>query len=93
MAESTQSESESLIPSWRVPWEFAIHAVIGTSIFVIIALAAVLLSVGVVKLEKNDIDVVIIVGLKAAEYAIFGVDLILFGVFLWRTAKRTIKRL
>jgi hypothetical protein len=93
MAESTQTISEPLTPFWRVPWEFAVHAIVGTLIFGIIAGAAVLLSVVLVKLETYHIDIVIILGLKAAEYALFAVDLALFGVFLLRTAKRTIKRL
>ena|ERR1035437_2252577 len=85
--------SESVIPFWRVPWEFAVHAVVGTLIFGIIAMAAVLLDLLVIRLEAYHTDAVIIFGLKGGEYALFGVDLLLFGVFLWRTAQRTIKHL
>jgi len=83
----------SVIPFWRVPWEFAVHALVGTSIFAIIAAAAVLLDLIVRKLGAYGISHVFLLGLKAGEYALFGVDLVLFGVFLWRTAERTIKRL
>jgi len=48
---------------------------------------------GVVRLERYGIGPVITVGLKLIEYSIFAVDLILFEVFLYRTAKRTIKHL
>ena len=69
------------------------HTLVGTSIFTIIAAAAVLLNLGVNRLEAYDSDRVIIIGLMAAEYGLFSVDLLLYGVFLWRTAKRTIQRL
>jgi|ERR1035438_246668 hypothetical protein len=87
------SESQSVVPFWRVPWEFAVHAVVGTCIFAIIAAAAVLLEVIVRGLEGYKIGRVIILGLEAAEYVLFVVDLVLFGVFLWRTAMRTARRL
>ncbi len=90
---SPKSSSETVIPSWRVPLEFAIHAIIGSAIFGIIAMAALGVNLGVVKLEAYGTDKVIVLGLKAAEYAIFGVDLVLFFVFLFRTALRTVKRL
>lgn len=78
---------------WRVPWQFAIHAIVGTSIFLIIALAAVGLEIAVHKLESYGVGKVVIIGLKAGEYALFAVDLVLFGIFLMRTASRTIKQL
>ena len=81
------------IPFWRAPWEFAVHGIVGTSIFAIIAALAVALDLFVAWLESRRISVLIIFGLKGAEYALFGVDLVLFGVFLWRTAKRTIQQL
>jgi hypothetical protein len=80
-------------PFWHAPWEFAVHTLVGTSIFTIIAVAAVLLNLGVHRLEAYDSDRVIIIGLMAAEYGLFSVDLLLYCVFLWRTAKRTIERL
>jgi hypothetical protein len=78
---------------WRVPWEFAVHALVGTFIFSIIAAAAVLLDWGVGILSTKGVGRVIIVGLEGAEYGLFLIDLVLFGVFLWRTAGRTIKKL
>jgi hypothetical protein len=80
-------------PFWHARWEFAVHTLVGTSIFTIIAVAAVLLNLGVHRLEAYDSDTVVIIGLMAAEYGLFSVDLLLYVVFLWRTAKRTIQRL
>jgi hypothetical protein len=94
MAErAAPSLSDASIPFWRAPWEFAVHALVGASIFGIIAAFAILLNIGVHKVDTYHSDVVIIFGLRAAEYALFGVDLVLFCVFLWRTAQRTIKHL
>jgi hypothetical protein len=93
MAGPSQSFSEHASPFWRVPWDFAVHAFVGTLIFGIIAGFAVLLSIAVHKLESYEIDGVIIFGLKAAEYGLFAVDLGLFTVFLLRTAKRTMDHL
>jgi len=78
---------------WRIPWQFAVHALVGTSIFAIIATPAVFLELAVHTLKIYGSGIVIIFGLKAAEYALFGVDLVLFGIFLWRTARRTINNL
>ncbi len=78
---------------WRAPWEFAVHAVVGTFIFAVIAVAAVLLGWGLRKLEAFGAGAIIVYGLKGAEYALFLSDLVLFAVFLWRTSKRTIEKL
>lgn len=88
-----QKSLEPSIPFWQAPTQFAVHALVGTCIFAIIAGAAVVLELAVRKLEMYGIGRVVILGLKAAEYALFGVDLILFACFLWRTANRTIKQL
>lgn len=84
---------QQVIPFWRVPWQFAVHALVGIAIFAIIAGGAVALELAVRALAMHGIGPVIIFGLKAAEYAVFGVDLILFGVFLWRTTKRSVQQL
>jgi hypothetical protein len=74
-------------PFWQVPCEFAVHAIVGTCIFAIIAAVAVLLSWAIHKIEAYT-TVTVIYLLTAAEYALLVTDLLLFGVFLWRTAKR-----
>jgi hypothetical protein len=66
---------------------------VGTSIFAVIAAAAVLIQLAVRKLATYGIGRVVIFGLRVAEHSLFVVDIILFAVFLWRTAQRTIKHL
>jgi hypothetical protein len=78
---------------WRVVWEFGVHAFVGTLIFGIIAGFAVGLELAVRMLRSYGTGSLILFGLEAAEYALFGVDLLLFGVYLFRTARRTIKQL
>jgi len=84
---------QTALTFWRAPWEFAVHAIVGTCIFAIIAAAAVVLDVGLRVLGAKGVDIVILLGLRAAEYALFATDLGLFAVFLWRTARRAIPNL
>jgi hypothetical protein len=86
--------AEVEIPFWRAPWEFAVHGVVGTLIFAIIAALAVALDLAVGWLESiHRVSDLVIIGLKVAEWGLFVTDLFLFGMFLWRTAKRTLKNL
>lgn len=78
---------------WHAPWEFAVRAVVGILIFVVIALAAVALELVLQTLEAAHVNRGVILGLRAAEYAIFVADLVTFLVFIWRTTIRTIARL
>lgn len=79
---------------WQTPWQFAIHACVGSLTFVIVAGSAILLDWAKDWIESvHSIDPVIILGLRAAEYSIFTVDLLLFFIFLLRTLKRTIRHL
>jgi hypothetical protein len=73
-------------PFWEVPWKFLVHALVGSSIFLIIGLFAYGLGYGVNWLRQGD--PVIFYGMKGAEYAIFGADLFLLVVFLIRTVRR-----
>lgn len=78
-------------PFWYVPAKFAWHTIVGTCIFAIIAIPAILLDLGVKKLEGFGVSAPVIYGVRTAEYGLFGTDLLLFIVFLvktgWRTAK------
>jgi hypothetical protein len=84
---------------WRGPLHFAIHIFIGTAIFGVIALAAVglaLLTAWVKTLSYDGQPVassLLVGGLLVGEYAVFGVDLVLFLIFLARTAWRMAKEL
>ena len=69
---------------WPV-WNFAVHVIVGTLIFAVIASGAVALNIINARLEPLGIDRVIRYGMKAAEYAVFVTDLILFIVFLAKT--------
>jgi hypothetical protein len=73
--------------------ELAVHVLVGTALFALVAVVAVLLSIGVRWLDLYLVDRVIVVGITAAEYAVFIVDMALYSVFLYRTALRTTKRL
>ncbi len=64
----------------------------GTVIFAIIASPALLLDYTVRHIER-DFSVVIIVGLTAVEYTLFGADIIFFFIFIWLSANHTIKKL
>jgi len=96
MGNGTQHVSDkaepSLVPYWRVPWEFAVHAIVGTSIFAIVAVWAIGLNLFFqILVEPYKISRVVIDGLQLGEYTVFGIDLFLFVVFLLRTAKRMLK--
>src|SRR5207302_3292722 len=78
---------------WVTPWTFAVHAVVGSLIFAVIASPAVALDLIVRALESQAVNGVILWGLRAAEYANFAADLLLYLVFIWRTTMRTLKKL
>lgn len=73
---------------WRTPLGFAVHALVGTTIFAMIAGPLVLLEFCVHKFKALGVDTVIVVGLRASVFAIFAADLFLYLVFLWRTLRR-----
>jgi hypothetical protein len=78
-------------PFWEVPWRFAVHAVVGTLIFAIIAAFAIALGLVVRWLSHQISDEVIIDGLMGAEYLLFATDLAMFIVFLFETAWKMIR--
>jgi hypothetical protein len=84
---------DAVAPFWQVPLEFAVHGLVGTSIFAIVAVLAIALDLCVHRLEAYKISPAILIGLKAATLALFASDMCLFGVFLWRTSGRMIKKL
>ena len=65
----------------------------GTVVFVVVALLAVGLSILVHFFGSKGVNPFIIYGLQIAEYLLFVVDLLLFVVFVVRTAWRTLKKL
>ena len=87
------TEATSPANWWQAPWQFAVHAVVGLLIFTVIASAAVALDLFVRSLESHRVNSLIVWGLRVGEYALFLADLLLFLVFIWRTARRTLKEL
>jgi hypothetical protein len=78
-------------PFWEIPWRFAVHAVVGSLIFGIIAGFAIGLGLLVRWLRHEISDDFIIYGLIGAEYLLFATDLAMFAVFLVRTAEKMIR--
>jgi hypothetical protein len=77
-----------------VPWEFAVHVAVGTSIFLIIAGGAVSIDLLVAWVEKKyTITSEVAQGLKLASSSIFVTDLLVLFVCLAKTAYRTMKKL
>ena len=75
------------------PWQLLVHFLSGTAVFLVVALFAVGLSLLVEYFRARGINPFIIYGLQVAEYLLFVVDLVLFVVFVLRTAWRTLKKL
>jgi hypothetical protein len=75
------------------PWHLLIHFLSGTIVFVVVALLAVGLSILVHYFSSIGISLFIVYGLQVAEYLLFVVDLLLFVVFVLRTAWRTLKKI
>ena len=72
---------------WLV-WDIAVHVFVGIAFFAVIACPAMLLDIANNRLQQFGFDPVIRYGLKMAEYTLFGVDLFLFLVFLYKTGAR-----
>ena len=92
---SARKVETSANPYWRTAWHFAVHACVGALIFGIVAVPAILLNWSVEWLEavrKTDL-VIIILGLRFAEYGIFGSDVLLFWAYLIKMFRRTIREL
>jgi hypothetical protein len=81
------------LQAWRSAWEFALHVAVGTSIFVVIAGAAVVLDVLNRALQASQVSLLIKWGLIFAEYTVFIADLALFTLFVWRAAMRAARKL
>lgn len=76
---------------WPV-WEFAVHVVVGSLIFLVIAGEAIGLDSLTRSAEQFGIDPFIRGALKLGEYAVIVTDVILFIVFLFKAAVRAARR-
>jgi len=88
------ADTDNVSFRWWFPlWEFLIHVTVGTGIFVLIGTPAIMLDRLIHWLSTKNISIFIIYGLKFSEYTLFIADIILFFVFIARTAWRTLRRL
>lgn len=84
MGDGSNPEPNQALADWRVPYEFAVRAIVGVLIFAVVAAFAVGLSYCVRLLGVRNVDKVVIGGLKFCEYLLFAADIILFILFIAR---------
>jgi hypothetical protein len=78
---------------WLTLWEFAVHVIVGTLLFLIIYAPAVGLNFLVHWMTSKEIDRFVIVVVQGAEYALIIADSALYLAFLIKTTCRGIKKL
>ena len=91
--EEFYAPSESIV---RTLWELVCHVILATSAFLIILIAAIALdqllhwltSTGIVH-KGTPLEW----GLIGAKYALFGVDIMLLGVLLYKYSGRAIRKM
>lgn len=76
---------------WSALKDLCSHVITGSLAFVVIASVAVGLDYSVHWLESMGVAPAIVIGLKAAHYVIFFLDLLLLLIFLWRAGGRFIR--
>lgn len=76
-----------------VLWQFFVHVVVGTLLFILIYTPAVGLDRLVHYLTAIDITLALIWIVQFAEYSLVTIDTLLFIVFLAKTAWRSAKKL
>ncbi len=89
-ADVTKPESSG----WRgALWEFAVHIIVGTGIFLIIYAPAVGLNLLVKWMVSSDVNWLTVLLVQTAECSLIIADTFLFLVFLVKTTWRAIKKL
>jgi len=78
---------------WKPPLIFLIEVLVGSAIFIAVALPAVGLNYLVHWLTQKSLDPVLILGLTALEYTIFTVDVCLCIFFIIKSAIKAGKEL
>lgn len=88
-------ETEKSPQKWWLPIvEFFIHAIVGTVLFILIALPAIGINLFILHLEiKLSLSPILYLSLTMVEYMIVASDLILFAVFMFKSIKRTVSLL
>ncbi len=75
---------------FKVLREFAVHVLVNSAIFVIIALFAIGLNFAIRWLEGMKISNIILYGLIGTEYSVFAMDILLYIIFLTTNAKNLV---
>jgi len=93
MTENVTTEVDIDTSAWWIPiWEFLVHTVVGTSLFLLIAFPAIGLNLLIHKFQVDlSLSPLIILSLTVVEYLILASDLFLFSIFIIRSVSRTIK--
>lgn len=90
----TEDEKIELKRSIAIAYEFAVHLIVGSLIFLAVAAFAAALGYAMTLLENlTGVDIFILYGLKGLKYIIFAVDLGLYLVFLISQARHTGRKL
>ena len=80
--------------SLEIVWDFVVKVVVAVVAFLTLGSAVIALNLfNSVAQSRNLIPVYILYGMTALEYAIFAVDTIAFGYFLWFETIRFIKKI
>jgi hypothetical protein len=93
LAKINLGEAERDANWWSPVLEFLVHTVVGTTLFVLIAAAAIGLGYLVSWLETLRVDRLILWGLMVCEYLLFVADVLFFVVFIVRQAWKGIGKL
>lgn len=92
--EKSEASTHAGPPWWFAVWEFLVHAFVGTALFLLIAFPAIGLNLLTHYLQETlNPSLVVIYALLAVEYILLATDLVLFVVFMIRSAARTIRLL
>ncbi len=91
--QDNNNEPDSKPIKWWLPlYEYMVHILVGTAIFILVAVPAVGVNFLAGYLSDLGVNNIIIHGLTAFEYLIFGVDVVLFIIFNITTSYKYIKK-
>jgi hypothetical protein len=79
-------------PLWLI-WEFVVHIAVGTFLFILIALVALLLAGFVEWLGNRHMPSLLLQAVTCLEYALFVADVIAFGLFLFVSLSELLRAL
>lgn len=68
-------------------WAFCVHVICGIAIFVVIAVAASVITHVVEWMEESEVPAAITGGMLVGEYVLFAIDFLMFLAFMIRTTR------